>query len=222
MRIIPEGLYANAVWCWLLKRVDKMAENENAVMEPTKAELELTKAKGILGPLAKADKSEDDMGVALVKAGFSFNKAKRIMRKALEEMGVRMSSKDRLAKISEILLANDFAPKDWQEIVDICTYLATEVEATDEKQALGAVKKFAKAQGIKLPAKPKGKGGIGRPSATSYRTCSLEWIEANPLATEKEFVVWAVDFGRPAGKLGYSKRILKVVNAAYEAGQSAA
>ena len=197
-----------------------MAENENAVTEPTKADLELAKAKEILEPLANADASDDDMGVALVTAGFSFNKAKRIMRKALEEMGVRLSSKDRLAKVSEILLANDFAPTEWKEVVDVCAYLAGKVDATDEKQALGAVKKFAKTQGIELPAKPKGKGGIGRPSATSYRTMSLAWIEENPLATEKEFVAWAVEFGRPVGKLGYSKRILKVVNAAFEAGRN--
>jgi hypothetical protein len=197
------------------------SEEMEAVSEPTAAELELAKAKEILEPLAKEGKSDDEMGVALVTDGFSFNKAKRLMRRALEDLGVRLSNKDRLAQASELLLANDFAPTEWQEVVDVCEYLAQELEATTEKQALRSVKKFAKEQGIELPEKPKGKGGVGKPSATSYRSMSLAWIAANPKATEKQFVKWAVDFGRPANKLGYSKRILKIVNEAFEEGYQA-
>lgn len=193
------------------KVVQTGAQEEAAVeAEPTQAQLEMAKAKEIIEPLAKAGKSEDEMAIALIQnGGFAFKKAGRLLRKVLEDLGVRMSAKDRLAQASQMLLKADFAPKNWDEVVKVCEWLARELEATDAKQALNAVKKFAKEQGIELPIKPKGSGGGG--AKTGFRAIFLSWLEANPTAEDATFDKWIKQHDRKASQVSFYKRILGVV-----------
>jgi uncharacterized lipoprotein len=184
-------------------------EAEDAVAEPSQAQLEFAKAKELIQPLAKAGKSEDEMAIVLIQKGdFPFKRAGRLLRKVLEDLGVRMSAKDRLREVSDLLLKADFAPKDWSEVVKICKYLAEEVDATDEKQALNAVKKFAKDQGYELPIKPKGSGGGAK---VGFRSVFLTWLEANPTASDDMFDKWIKQHDRKASQVSFYKRILGVM-----------
>lgn len=193
------------------RRVISTGAQEAAVeAEPTPAQLEMAKAKEIIEPMAKAGKSEDEMAIALIQnGGFAFKKAGRLLRKVLEDLGVRMSAKDRLEQASELLLKSDFAPKSWDEVVKVCEWLAGELEATDSKQALNAVKKFAKEQGIELPIKPKGSGGGG--AKTGFRSVFLSWLETNPTADDATFDKWIGQHDRKASQVSFYKRILGVV-----------
>lgn len=175
--------------------------------EPTQAQLELAKAKEIIEPMAKAGKSDNEMAVALIQVGdFAFKKAGRLLRRCLEDLGVRMSAKDRLTQVSELLLSQDFEPKEWSEVTKVCEWLSEELDATDEKQAMKAVKKFAEAQGIELPKKPKGGGS----RKTGFRTTFYAWVIANPAATDAEFQAWVKPYDKRKGLVNALSRILGV------------
>lgn len=189
-----------------------VGEQEEAPVEaePSQAQLEMAKATEIIEPLAKAGKSDDEMAIALIQnGGFPFKKAGRLLRKVLENLGIRMTAKDRLAQASAILLQTDFAPKDWAEVLKVCEYLAEELDATDEKQALVAVKKFATEQSIELPTKPKGSGGGG--ARTGFRSKFLVWVQANPSSTDAQFDAWVKEQGKKASQARFYKRILGIV-----------
>ena len=180
--------------------------------EPSQSQLELAKARELIEPMAKAGKSEDEMAVTLIhNGGFPFKKAGRLLRRVLEDLGVRMSSKDRLAQASELLLKNDFAPADWSEVIKVCQYLSQELDATDEKQALVVVKKFAKNQKIELPTKPKRSSVATR---VSFRNKFLAWLEANPVSTDAQFDSWVKEQGKKVGQAIFYKKILYIVRGA--------
>ena len=189
--------------------------------EPTKAQLELAKATEIVKPMAKAGKSDDEMIIKLTQeAGFTIKQAMRLVNQALEDLGVRMSNKDRYTAVSDLLLANDFAPADWAEVVKTVEWISSELDATTDKQALGAIKKFAKENKIELPAKP---SGAGRSGGTSFRAVSLKWMEENVTATDDEFEAWVLsNEGRTAGDVRYYGRIFRTVRKMYEAGVASA
>ena len=181
-------------------------EETTETKEPTTAELELESAKEIVEPLARADKSEDEMIVTLIQeGGFGFKKAARMLNLALEALELRMSAKDRYAKVSELLLDQDFAPTEWSEVVAVASYLSEEIDATDEKQAMKAVRRFAKDRDIELPKRPAGGGGGGQ--KTGFRTICLEWMVENATSTDEEFKAWLVAGDRPKGDYLFYGRI---------------
>lgn len=189
--------------------------------EFTQSELDLQKAKKILEPMIRAgDKSDDEMQIALVTGGdFPFKKAGRLFARALEDLGIRMSRKDRTEQVTEILLKNEFAPKEWSEVTQVCEYLSSELDATTEKQALVAVKRFAKTQKISLPVRPKGTRGSGK---NSFRIKVLEWMETNPTATDQELENWVLkDQKRKTTDAKLYGRIHKSIRKVYEAGVAA-
>jgi hypothetical protein len=174
---------------------DETNETTEAIDEPTQAQQDLEKARGIVEPLASAGKSDDEMVIALIQdGGFSFKKAGRYLNKALEALGVRMSAKDRYEAVCELLLENDFEPKTWDEVKKVAEYLAEELDSTTEKQALVSVRKFAKENGIELPKKPKGGGG-GR--GKGFRGEIIEWMIENATASDEDFVAWMAGNSKP-------------------------
>jgi len=204
------------------KSVKTIGKAEAAVSaEPTKAQLELAKAKEIITPMAKAGKSDDEMIIKLMQdGGFTAKQAIRYVNQSLEDLGVRMSNKDRQTAVNDMLLANDFAPSDWSEVVKSAEWISSELDATTDKQALGCIKKFAKENKIELPAKPR---GAGRSGGTSFRVVSLAWMEENPTSTDAEFEKWVLsNEGRTMGDVRYYGRIFKTVRNMYEAGVASA
>lgn len=166
-----------------------------AVKQPTAAELAFQKAKALLEPLAREGKTLEVMLVKLIGEGFTAKKAFKMIQSVLEDMGVRMSRKDRYALVKDILLKNDFAPKDWSEIRDICVYLASELDATDEAQALVAVRRYAKEHKIELPKRQRGEGGP-RSGGNSFRARKHKWMVENATATSETFNAWLEGEGK--------------------------
>ncbi len=197
----------------------EVAENVEAVVEPTAAELEFQKAKGILEPLARAGQTDEQMLVKLINEGFQAKKSFRLIKSVLEDLGVRMSAKDRFTLVSEILMKNAFAPTEYSEVRDVCVFLASELEATDEKQAMRAVKKYAKENKIELPKRPKGMGP--RSGGNSFRARSIKWMLENANETSEAYSKWLTGEKKSQGQINYlvrnfevAKEIAAVLNAA--------
>ena len=185
------------------------AATQNDGDELSQAELEFEKAKGIVEPMSRSGKGDNEIVIALITAGFGFKKAGRLLGKVLEALGVRLSNTDRLKMVSEMLMKNDFAPKDWTEVVQVCEYLAEELDATSEKQAMVSVKKFAKNQSIVLPEKPKNKG---------LRAKTLEWSRANPTADDEAFKVFVSTVTDKESQKNTYARVHGYIRDAYAAG----
>lgn len=156
---------------------------------PTQAEKDLARAIEIITPRATDGTTDDELKILLMKdGGFPFAKAGRLFNRAMESMGARLSAKDRFELVSETLLENDFAPVDWSEVQTVVEYLASEIDSTDEKQALVAVRRFAKENGIDLPKKPKASAGPGK--GRGFRGQILDWFVANVEKSDDDFVAW--------------------------------
>lgn len=153
--------------------------------EASIAEKELAKAVELVTPLAKAGKSDDEMAIALMTdGGFAFKKAGRLLNKALINLNIRMSSADRYDKVRAILVETEFAPTEWSEVQETAEYLAEEIDATTEVEALASIRKYARDQEFELPKKVKGiRAGYG------YRQSVFDWMAENPLATNDELKV---------------------------------
>jgi hypothetical protein len=180
-----------------------MSEAEPAVAaEPTAAELEFQKARAIIEPLARDGKSEEDMLVAMIREGFLAKKSFKLIRMSLEDLGKLLSTKDRNTQVSEILLKNDFAPEEYSDLKDCIAFLTSELECTDEKQALKAVKKFAKENKIELPKAPKG----SRSSGKSFRSRALRFMVEHANEDVKVFVKFLEDEERTQTQINYYTR----------------
>ena len=166
-------------------------EQEQIEKEATQAELDRAKAAEIVGPLAKAGKSDEEIVVALIQeGGFAFKRAGRLLQTTLEELGVRMSSKERYTHVEASLVHNGFQPETWDDVTAAAEYFSEELDATTASQALAAIKKFAKANDITLPDSPKRGGGGGGRSGGGFRGKMFAWMVENPTATDEEFGEW--------------------------------
>jgi hypothetical protein len=180
-----------------------MSEAQPAVAaEPTAAELEFQKARALIEPMSRDGKSDEDMLVKLIQEGFLAKKAFKLVRQSLEDLGVRMSTKDRYEQISEILLKNEFAPAEYSDLKDCVAFLTTEIEATDEAQALKAVKKFAKANSIELPKAPKG----SRSSGKSFRSRALRFMVDHACDDVSVFIKFLEDEKKTQTQINYYTR----------------
>jgi len=172
-------------------------ENTNEVVEPT----DLEKAIVILNPLIEAGTDEDELGIALVQAGFKFARAGRLMNQVLEARGLRMSSKNRFAAVEELLVSQNFAPNDWADVDTFAVTVSEEVEATTKSQALASIRKYAKQNGIELPSKPKGAGGTRVGAFDRF----YAWAAENSDASDDDIQEFTDDLGvteKQAIKLG--------------------
>lgn len=144
---------------------------------------DIERATAILEPLIEADTSDDDMVIALIQSGFKFSVAGRMLNRVLESKGLRTSSKDRFAAIEEHLANWGFAPESWDDVDSAADALAEEVENTSKAQAVRGIQKYAKQNGIELPAKPKGTGGGTRVNVFDR---FYAWARQNPGCTDEQ------------------------------------
>ena len=183
-------------------------ETTETVKDPTAAELRFQKAKGILAPLARDGATDEQMLVKLINEGFQAKESFKMIKSVLEDLGVRMSAKDRYTQVSEILSKNAFAPTEYSEVRDVCVFLASELEATDEKQAMRAVKKYAKENKIELPKRPKGMGP--RSGGNSFRARMIKWMIENATQDSKAFTEWLNAEKKTQGQINYYVRNFEV------------
>lgn len=167
--------------------------DETTVEETPDVPSDLEVATGYLQSLIDAGASEEDMVVVLIQNGFKFARAGRIMNQVLQSLGLRLSAKDRNSAVDELLVAWQFAPENWNQVEACAISLSEEIESTSRAQALTSIRKFAKENGIELPAKPKGVGGGGERG--SKEEAFHSWACANRDATKDDVAEYVESIG---------------------------
>lgn len=137
--------------------------------------------------------TEDDLVVEILTQQIcGFKHAGKNLKLALEQLGLQTSNKDKLASAESILAKSDFAPQNWGDVLDMAERIATETPNTNEKQAVGLIKKFAKKNGIELPAKPSEKvEGV-----SGFKAKLLKYLSSNPAATKDDVETFCVKSGK--------------------------
>lgn len=113
-----------------------------------------------------AEQSDDEMLVEIVNRGVSFKSAGKLFKSVMESKGLRISAKERAEKAAQILAGEDFGAEEVTEddIANAVSLITSGIADTSEKQALIAVRKYAKEKGIELPKVSK--SGAGRSAGT--------------------------------------------------------
>jgi len=142
-----------------------------------------------------AGKNDDAILIEIVTAGISFKKAAKLFKQSVESLGLRVSTKDVVTQANEILAAIDFAPTTQADVDAAVAAITSKVEKVEAKQALAAIRKYAKTNEITLPEKPKGQRGAT--AGHGFRNKAFDWIKANPEAKEADFVAWVAAEGKP-------------------------
>ncbi len=170
-------------------------ETTEAEAKMTQSQIDLARAVELIKEKVAAGTGEDDLMILLIQeGGFGYKKAGRMLNQALVQLNVRISAKDRYEQVCELLIENDFAPTTWDEVLGVVSYLAEEIDSTNEKQALVSVRKYAKENEIALPKKPKSESkGRGR----GFRGQIFEWMIANVKATDDDFRAFMAEAGKP-------------------------
>lgn len=129
-------------------------------------------------------KTDDDMLIEIIGAGVSFKAAGKLFKTIMEDKGYRVSAKVRAEKANKILVDSDFggAGDVTAELVAATiAQIVADIPDTSEKQALVAIRKYAKEKEIAMPKSSKGKGGGG-----SILDKACDWLKSNLSATEDE------------------------------------
>ncbi len=143
-----------------------------------------------------AGKNDDAIMVDLVQSGISFKKVSKMFKAAVESLGLRVSNKDVATQASEILAAMDFDPKTGADVKAAVEAITAKIEKADPKQALAAVRKYAKANGFELPKAPKGEKRVAG-VAGGFRGKFVTWVMSNPTATLEECKEWLAAQEKP-------------------------
>lgn len=156
--------------------------NELKIAESTMSKLE--KVLEIVNAGVEAGKSDDEIRIDIIQSGVTFKEAGKLFTQAMEEAGHRISPKQRSEKIAIILEDAEFNPETAEQVTKMVAKIVEEVADTSEKQALAAVRKWAKENEIELPKAPK--KSAGRASGGSIVAKTLEWLLEHKDATEAE------------------------------------
>jgi len=154
--------------------------------------------KEIVTEGVNADKEDNEILVALVNNGVSFKNAVKAFNTAMNELGFRISPKERLEKATAILDEVGFAPETFQDVQDAITGLCAKISSTNEKQALLVIRKYAKVNSIEMPKAVKDPNKAG-----GARGKVLNWMAANPSATIEEFTEFCESINKPKMVKGY-------------------
>ena len=142
----------------------------------------------------KLNATEDDLVVEILTQQIcGFKHAGKNLKLALEQLGLQTSNKDKLASAESILAKSDFAPQNWGDVLDMAERIAAETPNTNEKQAVGLIKKFAKKNGIELPAKPKKEKGEKVKGVSGFKAKLIKYLTDNPTATKDDVETFCVD-----------------------------
>lgn len=139
----------------------------------------LDQVKEIVNVGVSEGKSDDEIKIAIVQSGISFKDAQKFFQQAMEECGHRISPKARFAKICDVLDEMEFNPDTPDEVSAVAEKLAEQIDDTSEKQALAAMRKWAKENEIELPKPAKKAGGAGRGAGGGLIQKGLDWLVEN-------------------------------------------
>jgi len=137
----------------------------------------------IKAAFAEGDVDENEVLVQIVNSGVSFRNAQKVYKQITEDLGLRVSAKDRYEQVVDLL--GDSATFDEYSDVEGAVQLITKkVGDTSAPQAMAALRKFAKENEIELPKKPKGSKGDGKPRG--FKAVAYAWIMDNKDCTKDE------------------------------------
>lgn len=161
-----------------------------------------------------AGTSEDEMLIEIVQAGVKFSAAVKELKNALQELGLATSPKERFEKAKVVLSEAKFKPETWEDVTNMAEELVKSIPDTNEKQAVGAIRKYCKSIEVEMPKAPKKAAGAGAP--VGFRGKLLDWIGSNPTSDEKALTAF-VEANKPQnGKTDILVRrfgpILKMAN----------
>lgn len=106
--------------------------------------------------VAAGHEDEQILCTLMEKGGLKFKAAGQAFTSAMEAGGHRMSNKARYESVAELLDGAEFNPdEEYSQVESMVVKITEAVSDTSDKQALSAIKKWAKANEVVLPAKPK-------------------------------------------------------------------
>ena len=128
-------------------------------------------------------KEDEDMVIEIIEAGVKLKAAYRMFQNAAQELGLRITTKERKEKISEILLGDEFEPETYDDVNAMADRIVKEVPDTTTSQAISAIRRYCKDNELDFP-KPakKPRGG--------FRARAFAWMVANPDASKVELGEW--------------------------------
>jgi len=142
--------------------------------------------KAIVIAGVKAGKSDNEIQLELIEAGVPVRDAVGEFRTALMAAGMLLKPKERNAKLAELL--DGFSPESGDDVSAKLRELMDAVPRTTERQAMAAIRKYAKDNKFELP-KVKRVGG--------FKKKVFDWMLANPTATVSELGEFVAKKGKP-------------------------
>ena len=142
--------------------------------------------KGIVVAGIKAGKTDDAIMMELINVGVHVRDAYGEFRTAMMAAGLLLRPKERNEKLAAVL--DGFSPKTGDDVSDKLKELMDEIPRTTERQAMGAIRKYAKDNKIELP-KVKRVGG--------WKRKLQDWIVENPTASVDDLSSYVSELGRP-------------------------
>jgi hypothetical protein len=167
-------------------------------VEITVAKSDLDRALEIARPLLASNTDHEEIGIAIVREGFKMARATSLLRQVLEVEGVVLSTVDRNKAVEEMLSNWDFKSNiaEWSDVEQFAVSISEELEDTPKTKAHAAIRKFAKANKIELPGKPKGEGGTRTNKFDEFYAFALK----NPTCSEVEISSFIGEFGSTEGQ----------------------
>lgn len=142
--------------------------------------------KGIVVAGVKAGKDDNQIMMELIDAGIPVRDAVGEFRIALMAAGMLLKPKERNAKLAELL--DDFEPETGDDVSAKLRELMDAVPRTTERQAMAAIRKYARDNKLELP-KVKRVGG--------FKKKVYDWMIAHPTATVDELGAFIAEKGKP-------------------------
>ncbi|VAW73741.1 hypothetical protein MNBD_GAMMA14-2379 [hydrothermal vent metagenome] len=121
-----------------------------------------------------------------VEAGVPFRDVVGQFRTAMMAAGLILKPAERNAKLAALL--EDFEPESGSDVSEMIALLMAEIPRTRERQAMAAIRKYAKDNSIDLP-KVKRVGG--------FKKKLFDWMVENPTASVGELATFVSEKGKP-------------------------
>jgi hypothetical protein len=128
----------------------------------------------------EAEKSEDEVKMAMIQAGCPFKKVAKLYNDYLVEAGMANSKEERQALLDKTLGGKDLT--DEKVFNKVVTTLIEKGKNINEKAAAAMVRGWAKKNDVECYTKPKGEGS-GR---TGFASLFYDWLLENPKCTKEE------------------------------------
>jgi len=142
--------------------------------------------KGIVVAGVKAGKDDNQIMMELIEAGVPVRDVVGEFRTALMAAGMLLKPKERNAKLAGLL--DGFKPESGNDVSDKLRELMDAVPRTTERQAMAAIRKYARGNKIDLP-KVKRVGG--------FKKKVYDWMVLNPTASVLDLREFVKDKGKP-------------------------